>query len=50
MIQREQEKGLDELGLDGRRPDGEEGLAGENGGALRHRPDIAGEAEGLQIL
>ena len=50
MIQREQEKGLDELGLDGRRPDGEEGLAGENGGTLRHRPNIAGEAEGLQIL
>ena len=42
--------GLDELGLDGGGADGEEGLPGEDGRALRHRPDVAGEAEGAQIV
>ena len=50
VVYREQQEGLDKLGLDGGRPDGEEGLPGEDGGALGHRPDVAGEPEVLQIL
>ena len=50
MVQDEQHIGLDELGLDGRGADGHEGLAGEDGRALRHRPDVAGEPEVAQIV
>ncbi len=46
----QQHEGLDELGLNGGGADGEDGLPGEDGSALRHRPDVAGEAEGAQIV
>ena len=39
-----------ELGLDGGGPDGEDGLPGEDGGALGDGPDVPGEAEGFQVL
>ena len=50
VVQGEQQEGFDELGLNGGRPDGEEGLPGEDGRAFGHRPDIAGKPEGAQIV
>ena len=50
MVQAQQHEGLDELGLDGRGPHGEDGLPREDGGALRHGPDVAGETELAQIV
>ena len=48
VVQGEEQEGLHKLGLDGGGPDGEQGLAGEDRGALGHRPDVPGEAEGAQ--
>ena len=50
VVQAEQDEGLDKLGLNGGGPDGENGFVGENGSALGHGPDIAGEAEIPQIV
>ena len=50
MVDRQQHHGFDELGLHHRPPDGHDGLVGEDGGALRHRPNVAGEAEVFQII
>ena len=50
VVQAQQHEGLDELGLDGRGPHGEDGLPREDGGALRHGPDVAGETELAQIV
>ena len=41
---------LDELGLGSRSPDGNQGLMGKYRRSLRHRPDIASEAEGTQVV
>ena len=38
VVEGEQQEGLDELGLNGGGADGEEGLPGEDGSALRHSP------------
>ena len=48
MVQSEEDKGFDKLGLDGGGPDGEDGLVGEDRGALGDGPDVAGELEVLQ--
>ena len=50
VVQGQQDVGFHKLGLDGGGPDGEDGLPGEDGGALGHGPDVAGKAEVLQIL
>ncbi len=50
VVQAQQHEGLDKLGLDGGGADGENGLPGEDGRALRHRPDVAGKAEVAQIV
>ncbi len=50
VVQGQQDIGLHKLGLDGGGADGEDGLPGEDGGALGHGPDVAGEAEALQIV
>ena len=50
VVQGEQQEGLDKLGLDGRGSYGEDGLPREDGGALRHGPDVAGEAEVPQVV
>ena len=50
VVEGEQQEGLDELGLNGGGADGEEGLPGEDGSALRHSPQVAREAEGAQIV
>ena len=50
VVELQQHIGLQQLGLDGRGPDGDHRLPGEDGHALRHGPDIAGEAEIPQIL
>ncbi len=48
MVQGEQKEGLHKLGLDGRGPDGEDGLVWKYRGALGDGPDIAGKFEVLQ--
>ena len=50
VVEAQQHKGLNKLGLDGGGPNSEDGLAGEDGGALGHSPDVAGKAEGAQII
>ena len=50
VVEGQQDVGLDKLGLNGGGADGEDGLPGEDGGALGHGPDVAGEAEGQQIV
>ena len=50
MVERQQQKRLDKLRLNGRRADGHDRLAREDRRALRHGPDIAREAEAAQIL
>src|SRR5699024_9740213 len=50
VVQGEQQEGLDKLGLDGRGSYGEDGLPREDGGALRHGPDVSGEAEVPQVV
>ena len=49
VVDGQQQIGLQQLGLDGGGPHGEDGLVGEDGGALRHGEDVAGEAEVGQI-
>ena len=49
MVDGQQQEGLDELGLDGRSPDGDEGLIGEDRGAFGDGIDIAGELEVFQV-
>ena len=50
MVQGQQDKGLHKLGLDGRGADRQNGLAGEDRGALGHGPDVAGKLKVQQIL
>ena len=50
MVDAQQQIGLNELGFDGRGPDGDQRLLGEDHGALGHGPDVAGELEILQIF
>ena len=50
MVEDQQYIGLDKLGLNGRGPDGEDGLPGEDGRALGDRPDVTGELKMQQIL
>ena len=50
MVQGQQQVGFDELGLDGGGAHGEDGLPGEDGGALRDGPDVAGKPEVPQVL
>ena len=50
VVERQQQKRLDELRLNGGRADGHDRLAREDRRALRHGPDIAREAEAAQIL
>ncbi len=45
MVDAQKQIGLHELGLDGRGPDGDDGLLGEDRGALGDGPDVAGKAE-----
>ena len=50
VIDGQQQIGFDQLGLNGRSPDGDDGFLGEHGRTLRHGPDIAGELEIAQIF
>ena len=50
MVERQQQKRLDELRLNGGRADGHDRLAREDRRALRHGPDVAPEPEKLQSL
>ena len=50
VVYREQQEGLDQLRLDGRGADDHDGLAREDGRALGHGPDVAGEFEMPQIV
>ena len=50
MVELQQDIGLQQLRLDRRSADGQQRLAGEHGRALRHRPDVAREAEMAQIV
>ena len=50
MVERQQQKRLNKLRLNGRRADGHDRLAREDRRAFRHGPDIAREAEAAQIL
>ncbi len=50
MVDGEEGEGLDELGLGGAGADGDQGLAGEDRGALGHGPHVAGEAERPQVV
>ena len=50
MVQSEEDEGLHKLGLNGGGPDGEDGLARKDGGALGHGPDVAGEAKAAEIV
>ena len=45
VVEFQQQIGLQQLGLNGGGPDGDHRLPGEDGHALRHGPDVAGEAE-----
>ena len=45
VVQGEEKEGLDKLSLDGGGTDGEDGLVGEDRGALGDGPDVAGELE-----
>ena len=49
VVDGQQQEGLDELGLDGGSPDGDEGLIGEDRGAFGDGIDIAGELEVFQV-
>ena len=49
MIQGQQQVGFDELGLNHRAPDGDDGLVREDGRPFRHRPYVAGKAEVPEI-
>ena len=50
VVDRKQGKGLDQLGLNGRGANHHHRLTGEDGRALRDRPDITGKLEVAQIL
>ncbi len=50
MVQRQQKKGLDKLGLNGRRADGEDGLVGEHRGPLGDGKDVPGELKVCQVV
>ena len=50
MVDTEEGVGFNELGLGGGSSDSDEGLAGEDRGALGYGPDVAGEAEGAQVV
>ena len=50
MVQAQQGEGLDELGLDGGRPDRQDRLPGEDGRPLGDGPDIAGKPEIPQVV
>ena len=50
VVNGEQQEGLEQLGLDGRGADDHDGLAREDGRALGHGPDVAGEFEMPQIV
>ena len=49
MVHREQSKGLDELGLDSRSPDGYQRLTGKHRRTLGNGIDVAGKSKILQI-
>ncbi len=49
VVDGQQGEGLDQLGLDGRRPDRHHRLPGEDRRPLRHRPDVARETEVPQV-
>ena len=50
VVQAQQGEGLDELGLDGRGPDRQDRLPGEDGRPLGDGPDVAGELEMPQVV
>ena len=50
MVDSQQCKGLNQLGLNGRSPDRHHGLPGKDRRSLRNRPNVPGEAEVLQIV
>ena len=50
MVDAQKQERLNQLGLDGRGPDRDDRLLGEDRRSLRHGPDVAGEAEIGQIL
>ena len=50
MVDGQQQEGLQQLGLDGGSPDGENGLVGEDGGSLGNGVNIAGELKVCQIV
>ena len=50
VIEDQQQEGLHQLGLNGRGPDGDYRLPGEDGRTLRNGPDIAGKPEIPQII
>ena len=50
VVNGEQQEGFEQLGLDGRGADDHDGLAREDGRALGHGPDVAGEFEMPQIV
>ena len=50
VVDAQQSKGLDELGLRGGGPDGDQRLAGEHRRPLRHGPHVAGKAKAPQVI
>ena len=50
MVDGQQQIGLQQLALDGGRPDGQNGLIGKDGGSLRHREDIPGKLKVRQVV
>ena len=50
VVDGQQQEGLQQLGLDGGGPDGEDGLVGEHRGSFGDGVDVAGEAEVCQVV
>ena len=50
VVQRQQDVGFNQLCFDGGSADGENGFPGEDDGAFRYSPHVAGEAECGQII
>ena len=48
MIQRQQDEGLDKLGLNCWGTDRQDGFSGKDGRSLRHGPNVTGEPEAAQ--
>ena len=50
MVDAQKQVGFHQLGLNGRRPHGNNRFLGEHRGTLRHRPDVSGKPEICQII